>query len=235
VIQHNGAIPGFSSSVTFFPNDEFGIAILTNTADKDTFNQAITMRIAEDVLGLERSPQTKDPKANYPERPHRNTNASSLLPLNAYAGTYRNPGYGSFTLCAPSSSSHYCTKVLEDFAVVESVQSAPLPSDSTAARLYAEWSRFWSTHIRMLHLEESTFHVALTALFPQGYGANKTPFETFDSEVDTYAGHAKFVLGKGGEVVGFGFFGSDDSDMRRAVGDATGVKDSSIAWFEKVS
>jgi len=232
IIQHNGAIPGFSSSVTFFPNDGLGIAVLMNTADKVTVNQAITLRIAEDALGLERTPRAEDPKAVYPDRPHRNQNASSALPLNAYAGTYRNPGYGSFTLCAPSSSSHYCTKVLEDFAVIDNAQSAPLPPNSSTPQLYAEWSRFWSSHIRVVHLEENTFEVGLTALFPQGYGANKTAFETF--EMDAYAGQAKFVLDEGGKVEGFGFFGTDDAGMHRSIGDANGVKDSSIVWFEKV-
>ncbi len=53
--------------------------------------------------------------------------------------------------------------------------------------------------------------------------------------MDAYAGQAKFLLDEKGEkVIGFGFFGSDDAGMRRAMGDATGIKESSIAWFEKV-
>ncbi len=53
--------------------------------------------------------------------------------------------------------------------------------------------------------------------------------------MDAYAGQAKFVLDdKGEKIVGFGFFGSDDAGMHRAMGYATGIKGSSIAWFEKV-
>lgn len=60
MIQHTGAIPGFSSSVAFFPDDGFGIAILMNTADKEAVNQAIQLRIAEDILGLERKPRAEE-------------------------------------------------------------------------------------------------------------------------------------------------------------------------------
>lgn len=85
----------------------------------------------------------------------------------------------------------------------------------------------------MVHIEENTFEIALTALFPRGYGDNKKPFEAY--EMDAYIGQGKFMLDDMREkIVGFGLFGSDDPGMHRALGDATGVKESSIAWFEKV-
>ncbi len=43
-----------------------------------------------------------------------------------------------------------------------------------------------------------------------------------------------YLMIRGENIVGFGFFGSDDAGMHRAMGDATGIKESSIAWFEKV-
>ncbi len=56
----------------------------------------------------------------------------------------------------------------------------------------------------MVHDDNNTFEVAITALFPQGYGASKKPFETF--EMDAYAGQAKFLLDEKREkVIGFGF------------------------------
>ncbi|KLO13824.1 beta-lactamase/transpeptidase-like protein [Schizopora paradoxa] len=229
MIQHTGGIPGFSSSVCFFPNDGFGIAILMNSGDKEAVNEAIQLRIAEDVLGLERTRRAENPKTAQPKQP--TYNASSPVPFIAYAGTYRNPGYGSVTFCAPSSTSEYCSDVLDAFKVVDNAQSAPLPPDSTVPQLYAKWERFWSTHVRLVHVEETTFKVALTTLFLKGYGTNKKPFETF--EMDEYKGEVKFVLdGKGENVEGFGFFGIGDD--RRALGDAQGIKESSIAWFEKV-
>ncbi len=60
MIQHAGAIPGFSSSVTFFPNDGLGVAVLMNSADKAMVNEALVLRIAEDVLGLERTPRAEE-------------------------------------------------------------------------------------------------------------------------------------------------------------------------------
>lgn len=59
MIQHNGGLPGVSSTVAFFPNDGLGIAILMNSADKAVVNEAIQLRIAEDVLGLERTPRAE--------------------------------------------------------------------------------------------------------------------------------------------------------------------------------
>lgn len=171
------------------------------------------------------------PKPVRSKQPSRNANSSTPVSLAAYAGTYHNAGYGSVTFCAPSSTSQYCSKVLEAFEIVDKAQSDPLPPNSTTPQLYAEWERFWSTHVRLVHVEGSTFNIALTALFLQGYGASKKPFETFMS--DEYAGEVKFVLDeKRGTVEGFGYFGYGDE--RHALGNAPGIKEGSIAWFEKV-
>jgi len=59
-IWHNGAIPGFSSSVAFFPKAGLGIAVLMNSADKASVNDAISLRIAEEALDLTRIPRAEE-------------------------------------------------------------------------------------------------------------------------------------------------------------------------------
>ena len=148
------------------------------------------------------------------------------LALNAYAGTYHDAAYGSITLCAPTSpsQSEHCTRILDDFSSL-----GPLSSTT----LYAAWPRVWSSHVRLVHAENNTnkFDISFTALFPDGYGASNTPFETYES--DAYEGQVEFVLDeKSKSVMGFGYFGRGDMQGVREEG--VSVQDGAIAWFEKV-
>jgi len=154
------------------------------------------------------------------------------LPLPSYEGTYGNVGYGgSFTLCAPNSTSHYCHSVLSAFEAVDSARSLPLPPDNSIPQLKAAWPRIWSSHLRLVHTQDNKFDVSATALFPEGYGVSKTPFET--SELDNYVGYAEFVLDdSGSSVIGFGFYGVDPG-MDGVPGRHETVQESCIAWFPK--
>jgi hypothetical protein len=51
LIEHGGALPGYHSQITRFPNDGLGIAVLVNEDSVFTF-EAIRYRIAEELLGL---------------------------------------------------------------------------------------------------------------------------------------------------------------------------------------
>lgn len=152
--------------------------------------------------------------------PDRPVNATTPLPLSAYTGTYGNAGYGSITLCDPGASSFYCKNVLADFNAVDSVGSTPWPSPTDLPQLYAAWDRLWGSHIRLVHVEDNTFNASVTTLFPAGYGADKTPFET--AEKDEYPGAVKFVVEQG-KVIGLGLFEQMD-----------GTVEWMSAWFHKV-
>ena len=223
---------------------------LLNAGDKDKVALALHYRAAEEILGLPnkfsaevcvskmldlfhymayesdyRPPVSPDP----PGVP----NTITPLPLSAYSGAYRNPGYGTFVLCDPESTSHYCDSVLSDFRRVDSARSLPLPPDPQVPQLFAAWPRVWSSHVRLVHAENNTnkFDISFTALFPDGYGASNTPFETYES--DAYEGQVEFVLDeKSKSVVGFGYFGR--GDMRGVREEGVSVQDGAIAWFEKV-
>lgn len=78
----------------------------------------------------------------------------------------------------------------------------------------------------MLH-DQNAFLYSLSALFPEGYGANQTAFESFEGDV--YAGKAEFAV-ESGKVVGLGLFSlyTDipcQSQKARA---------SAMAWFDKM-
>lgn len=60
MLYHGGAIPGFSSFIAFFPNDNLGIAVLANTGDKGPVVQALVCRAAEIALSLRRVPQAEE-------------------------------------------------------------------------------------------------------------------------------------------------------------------------------
>jgi hypothetical protein len=135
---------------------------------------------------------------------------STALPLAAFAGTYHDAAYGNITLCASSSTSAYCQKVLSDFS------DFPLPGDHDA--LYAAWSRLDVSHVRLTQLPVSstrghshnTFGFRVTNLFPCGYGKNKNAFEedaldALDEQPDD--GRWEFDVDDEGRVKGAGWFG----------------------------
>ncbi|KAL4251706.1 class-A beta-lactamase family protein [Abortiporus biennis] len=128
---------------------------------------------------------------------------SPRLPLEAYAGTYENPGYDSFTLCAPQNLADdsspeddtYCSSVLSSFAKV--YPSKPPSSSSTT--LYGAWDRAWSSHLRLTHRDQEAFSLSVLSLFPDGFGKDKSPFSC--SSRDDLVVNAEFVLSEDGKSV----------------------------------
>jgi hypothetical protein len=159
--------------------------------------------------------------------------AETPIELDKYAGTYSNAGYGSVTLCDPSNSrnSSYCAQVLSDFAIVDSHKPSQLTSRLlTKPQLFAKWSRLWSTHVRLIHLSDSkSVNIQMTTLFTDGFGADKTPFETFENGEGE--GEAEFVV-EDGRVLGLGVFGIP-GDLTKRRGNT--VQARAEAWFDKIS
>lgn len=148
---------------------------------------------------------------------HNTSDASAhgvTLDVDALAGTYTHPGYGTLTLCSPSSPSSYCAHVRSEFAVVDHEGDTGAVPD-----LLAAWPRFWTSHVRMRYRQAGhhAFDVYFTSLFPNGYGKDQTPFEW--TEFDVPYGTAEFVV-EGGRVVGFWM------RVEEAVGEEV--------WFESV-
>lgn len=156
--------------------------------------------------------------------------AAEPLPidLESFSGTYSNPGYGTVIFCTTQSTSHHCLDVLVSFAPF--IGQTPFPPE-----LYAAWPRLWSSHVRLTHRSAADFDLQFTSLFPAGYGANTTAFET--SESGESEARAVFVLEGEGEkavVLGFGMeIDSEAIEARRRAG-AKDIREWADAWFEKV-
>ncbi|EIN06813.1 hypothetical protein PUNSTDRAFT_145289 [Punctularia strigosozonata HHB-11173 SS5] len=103
--------------------------------------------------------------------------------LRPSALTYTDAGYGSLTFCAPTSSSHYCDRVYQDFEAVDAAAPIPPPPSQKLSQLLAIWPRRLSTHARLVRRAGSnmTFDITMEVLFPQGYGANKTAFGMWET------------------------------------------------------
>jgi hypothetical protein len=144
-----------------------------------------------------------------------------------YDGVYRNPGYGDITLCSSSSATKSCAQVLVDFSVFENTKAVikGLP------RLYASWTRLWSTHARMVpSAQNASWEFTATSLYPRGFGRDGTAFQT---PVGMVVG--EFGVERGGQVVGFGLFGliNKSPDMEEAERGKS-VKERADVWFDKV-
>lgn len=166
------------------------------------------------------------------------------------AGTYYSPGYGPpFTLCAPSSkgimTTSYCAQVKDNFTAIS-------PDYSGDGELIGQWSRVWSSHIRMSPTNSFTsrfssmhgnktfaFHIDLARLFVHGYGKDNSPF--FQTEGPAGA-EARFVVNEAdGRVYGFGLFGTIDGledgitdRERRTRGKTAEIERGADTWFMRM-
>jgi hypothetical protein len=50
LIEHDGYVPGFSTQVLRFPNDNLGIAVLSNDQQGNWFLNSVKWRIIDDIL-----------------------------------------------------------------------------------------------------------------------------------------------------------------------------------------
>lgn len=105
ILQHTGGLPGFLSQVTMVPSLKLGIAILTNQESSEAYN-SITYSVIDYYLSVsakdwiasflkykerqEKSVKEEEEKAE--ER--RNRSSRPSLPLQNYAGFYRDDWYG---------------------------------------------------------------------------------------------------------------------------------------------
>ncbi|KAG2141566.1 beta-lactamase/transpeptidase-like protein [Suillus cothurnatus] len=224
-VTHVGSVPGFLAIASFFPNDDVGVVVFANS-DTATPVTNIFSRIVDAALNLRSKPSSPiEPNASEKQPvtcAHENV-AGLELTIEEFAGTYINAGYGPITFCSPFGNSSYCQGVISDFAAVDAGKS----SAPQSVQLFAAWPRIWTSHIRSVHLSGNTFVVRFASLFPEGYGRDRTPFETTFAEVT-----AEFVV-EDGKVVGFGWVGLVEQLTERERTHTT-VKDRADVWFDKV-
>ncbi|HET6616874.1 MAG TPA: serine hydrolase [Gemmatimonadota bacterium] len=106
VVRHTGGLPGFVSRVAMIPDANLGVTVLTNQESGAAFD-AIALHVLDHYLGVDpafdwlggwRALVARIDSMNAAEvgaaAVARDSTAGPSLPLERYAGTYRDPWYG---------------------------------------------------------------------------------------------------------------------------------------------
>jgi len=109
VVWHTGGLPGYVSRISLIPDRKLGIAVLTNQESGEAF-EAISWRLLDHFLGAPatdwdaayRVVKARGDSATAAEEKRavakRDTASRPSLPLEKYAGTYRDAWYGDVTI-----------------------------------------------------------------------------------------------------------------------------------------
>jgi hypothetical protein len=54
IIEHGGSIPGYTTQVARFPDDNLGIITLSNDVNGNSLLEAVKFRIADEILELKK-------------------------------------------------------------------------------------------------------------------------------------------------------------------------------------
>lgn len=138
---------------------------------------------------------------------------------------FTNAGYGFIVLCSVNSMSHSCSSVLADFTTIDGVPPREM-------ELYALWPRFWGLHLRLMHRTRTHFLFRPSTLFPHGYGADTSPFESY-LRPESMLGIVEFVVHDGVMVV-FGLLELFSLDEEEREKERKNVQETANAWFARV-
>jgi CubicO group peptidase (beta-lactamase class C family) len=107
LVEHGGGIDGFLTECMLLPDDGIGVAVMTNTSSS-AMAPVVAYRVLDELLGLEPFDWFSPFKARYDAatqgireaRGARRVVPGTPLPrpLDAYAGDYQHPGYGTLTI-----------------------------------------------------------------------------------------------------------------------------------------
>jgi CubicO group peptidase (beta-lactamase class C family) len=105
--EHGGGIDGFVTECMLLPDDGIGVAVMTNTSSS-AMAPVVAYRVLDELLGLEPLDWFSSFKARFDAamagireaRGARRVVREAPLPrpLDAYAGEYEHPGYGTLTI-----------------------------------------------------------------------------------------------------------------------------------------
>lgn len=109
MVSHGGAIDGFRAQVTLLPDEHYGIVVLSNLGST-SLPESLRFNITDELLGLSpmdwnkrhleltKKIEAKAKKTIEDRKTNRATDTKPSHQLNAYAGTYQNPAYGTATV-----------------------------------------------------------------------------------------------------------------------------------------
>jgi hypothetical protein len=188
------------------------------------------------VRGLEGPHQPRQPRQG--SKQDLGHYATDEIDPDVFAGTYTDPGYGTITLCAPSSTSQHCTQVLSEFAAITSSTQSSSIVHMANTTLYASFPRVWCSHFRLVRCPSRdagkgpAFVRVPTVLFPRGYGSNRSPFEIAGDEDVQEGATVRFVI-EDGKVKGMSVTGlvGEITERERT---ARSVEEGSDVWLTRV-
>lgn len=111
MIHHGGLIDGFSALVSFIPDENTGLVILSNMHERRPLLSALQYEVYDRLLGYEGKDWSKEIKEQVSRQNEMAAKMKENLiqickqgttpshPLEAYTGQYENPGYGVITVC----------------------------------------------------------------------------------------------------------------------------------------
>lgn len=114
MLHHGGNIDGFSAMVGMVPTDSVGVVILTNMNGSPAPG-LVRNTVIDHLLGLEKKDwnaealqrmeqaELKQDSTQQTEADNRIPGTQPSLAIEAYAGSYRHPGYGTITVTAADS------------------------------------------------------------------------------------------------------------------------------------
>ena len=218
------------------PSDKLGIVALANGDGKYEKLPAMIYRIIEDYFKL---PRKESERLSFPGAISKNSSntarlaissvehkSPSTLSLTSFAGSYYDPGYGTLTLCSPTPTpSPECTGVLNAFSSFYDVYNSATPE------LYSAISSVWISHLRFVHTEGNKFDLDGTFLFPNGYGKDRTPFQTLE-DGDPPAAKVEFLV-EGERVKGLAMNGlAGQTTERQRTGGS--LEETAEVWLNKL-
>ncbi|KAI0753784.1 beta-lactamase/transpeptidase-like protein [Fomes fomentarius] len=238
MLSHDGGFPGFVSRVMVLLDDNLALVSLANT---DLPVQAIIpLAIIQSLLEPNAS---YDPLADLPtgsssstppSDPRANCSSSPAIPIERFAGTYVNPGYGNVTFCAPSQAniSSYCKDALFDFASI-SADGTNEPHTLVAV------SPRIATHVSMQRtclpcsasdgqlLQTERLVLNFQSIYSRGYGRNTAPFTEPRTSLFPQA-EVECALDREGEVTGCGWLNLEPGNKREGA-----LQERADVWWDR--
>ncbi|KIK66161.1 hypothetical protein GYMLUDRAFT_55999 [Collybiopsis luxurians FD-317 M1] len=221
---NRGDNPGFTAVVSRFPNDNLGIAVLSNDGDMGSYiMEIIKYHLVDTILGLE----TIDWNTRYKEEVISSFNSqkearkfisepriSPSIPFSQLAeGKYNNPAYGTLTFSLAT----------------QKVEELPDLTEIDMPFLWARWDRVWTTHIVLTHMERDTFKVLLPRSLPTNDSSK--PY-WMNYEITGKDMTAEFVI-RDGIAVGFALDGNFWGASGVGKPQGSSIKERAEVWFDR--
>ncbi|TRM62338.1 beta-lactamase/transpeptidase-like protein [Schizophyllum amplum] len=240
-IEHDGAVPGFQTSITRLPWDNIGVAVLTND-DYYGFDihELVKYYLIDEALGLEKIDwntrlMEKVRKAYHDRRvqPRPSSPAPPSVDFAALEGTYRSLAYGTYELCylgpdaRASAGGSDCNDMRKDAHL-----RLPGWVDADRPTFLMQWDKVWTSHLKLDHFDGNVFNVTILQSTPTN--AASQPYWVDQSEATaSRSGYAQFVVDDGAVSFGLtgGFWGAGagvDSPQ------GEGIRGKAEIWFDRL-